>query len=62
MRKFGKAVLPVLAVVTLLVVGAPSSLWANVTSVPEIDPSSTGIAAIALIAGAVLMIRGRRKN
>jgi hypothetical protein len=58
---FGKSVLPVLAAVTLLVIVAPSSLWASAT-VPEIDPSSTGIAAIALIAGAVLMIRGRRKN
>jgi hypothetical protein len=58
---FAKSVLPVLAAVTLLVIVAPSSLWASGT-VPEIDPSSTGIAAIALIAGAVLMIRGRRKN
>ena len=58
MRKFGKAVLSVLAVVALLVIGAPSSLWA---SVPEIDPSS-GMSALALIAGAVLLIRGRRKK
>jgi hypothetical protein len=61
MRKFGKAVLPVLAVVMLLVIGNPSSLWAG-SSVPEIDPSSTGIAALSLIAGAVLVIRGRRKK
>jgi hypothetical protein len=61
MREFGKAVLPVLAVVMLLVIGNPSSLWAGIPA-PEIDPSSTGIAAITLIAGAVLMIRGRRKN
>jgi len=27
----------------------------------EIDPSSTGIAALSLIAGAVLVIRGRKK-
>jgi hypothetical protein len=59
MRKFGKAVLPVLAVVALLVIGAPSSLWAS--PVPEIDPSS-GMSALALIAGAVLLIRGRRKK
>jgi hypothetical protein len=60
MLKFGKAVLPVLAVVTLLIVGAPSSLWA-LSSVPEIDPSS-GISALALLAGAVQIIRGRRKK
>jgi hypothetical protein len=61
MGKSGKAVLPVLAVVMLLVTGNPSSLWAGV-SAPEIDPSSTGIAALGLIAGAVLLIRGRRKK
>jgi hypothetical protein len=61
MYKFGKAVLPVLAVVALLVVGAPSSLRATVTSVPEIDPSS-GMSALALLAGAVVLIRGRRKK
>jgi hypothetical protein len=61
MRKFGKAVLPVLAVVILLVIGNPSLLWAGV-SVPEIDPSSTGMAALGLIAGSVLLIRGRREK
>jgi hypothetical protein len=61
MRRFGRAVLPVLAVVMLLVIGNPSLLWAG-TSVPEIDPSSTGIAALGLIAGAVLLIRGHRKK
>ena len=64
MRKFGKAVLPVLAVVALLVIGAPGSVWAigpNVFAVPEIDPSS-GMSALALLAGAVVLIRGRRKK
>jgi hypothetical protein len=61
MRKFGKAVLPVLAVVALLVIGAPSSVWASNLPVPEIDPT-TGTAALALIAGAVALIRGRRKK
>jgi hypothetical protein len=57
-RKFPKAVLPVIAAVALVVIGSPSSLWA--IPVPEIDPSS-GMAAMALLAGAVLVIRGRRK-
>lgn len=57
MRNIGK-VLPVLAVVALLVVGAPSSLWA---AVPEIDPSS-GLSALALLAGAVVVIRGWSKK
>jgi hypothetical protein len=59
MRKCGKAVLPALAVVALLVAGAPSSLWA--TGTPEIDPSS-GMSALALLAGAVALIRGWRKK
>jgi hypothetical protein len=59
MRKFAKAALPVFAAATLLVIGAPSSLWA--TSVPEIDPSS-GMAAMALLVGAVAVIRGWRKK
>ena len=59
-RKLGKMALPVLAVVMFLVIGTPESLWAG--TVPEIDPSSTGIAAMALIAGAVLLIRGRRSK
>jgi hypothetical protein len=59
MRQTAKAALPVAAVVALLVVGAPSSLWA--TAVPEIDPSSS-LSALALIAGAVALIRGRRKK
>ena len=33
----------------------------GITPVPEIDPS-TGLAAISLLAGAVLVIRGRRKK
>jgi hypothetical protein len=61
MHKFGKAALPVLAVVMLLVIGNPSSLWASFIPTPEIDASS-GMSALALIAGAVLLIRGRRKK
>jgi hypothetical protein len=58
MRKFVKVMLPVIAAVTLLVIGTPSSLWA---AVPEIDPSSS-MAALALLAGAVMVIRGSRKK
>jgi uncharacterized protein (TIGR03382 family) len=58
MRRFAKLVLPVVAVAALLIVLDPSSLWAGT---PEIDPSS-GTAALALLAGAVLVIRGRFKK
>jgi hypothetical protein len=40
--------------------GMASALMAGLTA-PEID-SSTGAAAIALLAGGVLVIRGRRKK
>jgi hypothetical protein len=59
-RKFAGATLPVVAAVTVFVMGNPSSLWAH-PRVPEIDPSS-GMAAIALVAGGVLVIRGWRKK
>ncbi len=58
MYNFVKAALAALAVVALLIVGAPSSLWA---SVPEIDPSS-GASALTLLAGAVVVIRALRKK
>jgi hypothetical protein len=57
-RTFGKAVLPMLVVVALLVIGHPSSSWATAT-VPEIDPSS-GLSALTLLAGAVVVIRSWR--
>ena len=64
MRKFAEAVVPVLAVVTLIIIGHPGSMWAqavkpNAISVPEIDPSS-GVAAMALLAGTIAVIRGWR--
>ena len=59
MRKFARVAFPVLAVVALLVVGNPSSLWA--TPVPEIDPSS-GMSALTMLVAAVLVIRGSRKK
>ncbi len=60
MSKFAEVTLPAIAAVTLLVFGTPSSLWAGV-AVPEIDPSSS-MAPMALLAGAVLLIRGRPKK
>ena len=60
MSRFVKAALPAIAVATLFVVANPSSLWA-VPATPEIDPSS-GAAAMALLAGAVVVIRGARKR
>ena len=59
MRKFEKVLLPVLVTAALLIVGAPTSLWA--TPVPEIDPSS-GISALALLGGAIFVIRGMRRK
>jgi hypothetical protein len=45
--------------IVLFAIGA--SVAAMAASVPEIDPAS-GASALALLAGSVLMIRGRRKN
>jgi hypothetical protein len=46
-----------IAGVTLLGIGMSSVGFA---AIPEIDPASAG-SAIALLAGAMLMIRGRRR-
>jgi len=45
---------------TLLIVGTPAVLGA-IPAVPEIDPT-TGVSALTLISGAVLLIRARRKK
>jgi hypothetical protein len=45
--------------VMLLVLGTSTALMA--APVPEIDPT-TAMSAVALLAGAVLVIRGRRKK
>ena len=50
-----------LIAVMLLVLGTSTVLMAIPTSVPEIDPT-TATAAVALLAGAALVIRGRRKK
>jgi hypothetical protein len=46
--------------IALLFVGI-SGLALAITGAPEIDPGSAG-SAVALLAGALLMIRGRRKK
>jgi hypothetical protein len=61
MRKFARVTLPVISAVALLIIGTATISMAGVSPVPEID-STTGAAAVALIAGAVLLIRGRRKK
>ena len=45
----------------LLLTGIASSAFAAVTVAPEISPAS-GVAALTLVSGAILVIRGRRKN
>ena len=50
-RIFGLAVM-VVGLATVLMAGNPT---------PEID-ASTGVAAVALLAGGILVLRGRRKK
>jgi LPXTG-motif cell wall-anchored protein len=45
----------------LLLVGLSTFAFAGVSTVPEITPAS-GLAALALASGALLVIRGRRKK
>ena len=44
----------------LLVIGMSGAAMAAPTGVPEIDPSS-GVSALALLSGALLVIRGRKR-
>jgi len=46
--------------IALLLTGASLVAWANGAVVPEIDPGSGGT-ALALLSGALMVIRGRRK-
>ena len=46
---------------TLLALAVQTAAMAAPSAVPEIDPASAG-GAIALLAGVVLMVRGRRSN
>ncbi len=60
MRRLVGAMLLVLGTSAVLVAGtAPCS--ACVVHVPEIDPT-TGLAAVALLTGAALIVRGRRRK
>jgi hypothetical protein len=45
----------------LLLAGLSSLAMAGAPATPEISPA-TGVAALALVSGAVLVIRGRRKS
>jgi hypothetical protein len=45
----------------LLLAGASSFAFAGANPVPEISAAS-GVAAVALLSGALLVIRGRRKK
>ena len=57
-RPIGKSVQKLIGMI-LLVIGSASV--ATAAKVPEIDPTS-GVSALALIAGVLLIIRGRRKQ
>ena len=46
--------------VLLLVIGASSSMMAAVIAAPEIDPA-TGVSALTLLSGAIMVMRARRK-
>jgi len=46
---------------TMLLIGAASSAMAGVVGVPEID-SASAVGALALLSGALLVIRGRRRQ
>lgn len=45
----------------LLFAGLSSLAFAGTPTVPEISPAS-GVAALTLVSGAILVIRGRRKR
>lgn len=48
-------------IVALVLLGIGAGAAAMAAVVPEIDPA-TGASALALLAGAVVLIRGRRKQ
>lgn len=45
----------------LLIIGLGGSAFGSVAPVPEISPASAG-SALALISGALLVMRGRRRK
>lgn len=46
---------------TLMVIGSSAFCIAGIVAVPEIDSSST-VSAVALLGGALLVLRARRKK
>lgn len=46
---------------TLMLLGTAGFAFAGFTTVPEIDPA-TGIGALTLLSGALLVVRARRKR
>ena len=60
MRKFLRVAVPFVSGLMLLILGSTTISWAT-PAVPEIDPSS-GMSALALLAGAALVIRARRNK
>lgn len=47
--------------IVLILAGTANVAFAGVISAPEID-ASAGVAAIALLTGGILVIRGRRRS
>jgi hypothetical protein len=47
--------------IALLLLGLSTFALAGIPTAPEISPAS-GVAALALLSGAVLVIRGRRRK
>jgi len=61
MRKLLRVTVPAMLGLMLLVIGSSTVVTAAVNVVPEVD-ATTGISALALLAGATLVIRGRRQK
>ena len=61
MHNFVKTTWPFLAVMALFVLGTAKVALAGAAIAPEID-STTGMAALVLVGGAVLVIRGRLRK
>ena len=58
---FGGMYLMKTAGMALILMGLSSVVFAGVIQVPEISPAP-GVGALALLSGAVLVIRGRRRQ
>lgn len=50
-----------LLAIALLLVGVVGVAWAGIFTVPEIDTTS-GLAALAVLSGGLLILRARRKQ